>query len=154
VTAANSDRGRSDDRDLARTAARQNGRGERRYGLREHEGRERANERQGKMRGARGLHLGARTTWAGRGVWASFDRARGACHGRGRDGCGGGDGSDKGGGKSVRASPRERAMALTGRSHRAEREGELASGTWRRQARPIGQRERERERGRTSEGWR
>jgi hypothetical protein len=39
----------------------------RRCGLSAREGWERANERHGRARRARGLHLGTRSTWAGRG---------------------------------------------------------------------------------------
>jgi hypothetical protein len=110
-----------------RTAERQRGR---RYGLSEREGRDRANERQGQVEGggARGLHLGARATWASRGAWAwaRFNRARGACHGRG--GCGGGDESD---GQGLRASEsgcaRARNCADGAVPLARERRGERAS---------------------------
>jgi hypothetical protein len=46
--------------------------------------------------------------------------------------------------EAARAGARERATTLTGRSHWAERGGEQASGTRRRQVGPTGQRTRAR----------
>jgi len=75
-------------------------------------------------------------------MWACFDRM-GARHGRGRDSCRGGDGSDNRGRESARERAGEQGTVLMGAVPlRREGEGERASGAWCRQVGPACQRTR------------